>query len=196
MHWRACFLKAKPRTESVPRRESGKSATYPLESTVSRKIGMHGVVGDRMVGSWSDMNQGSRSGKERCSWPLGRPGEPCPAGDRASVVARKRGNARGAKGGRKVETTNKAKKEKSTVNVLWTQSGEEQREYANLRLFEQCLLAAPVTGDNHRSNLKPINGCAGRPPLEVNYQLESRMREICQSGSEGGASLALSLPLS
>jgi hypothetical protein len=29
--------------------------------------------------------------------------EPCPKGDRASVVAQKRGNARGAKGGRKVE---------------------------------------------------------------------------------------------
>ena len=88
-----------------------------------------------------------------------------------------------------METTNKAKKEKSTVNVLWTQSGEEQHKYAKLRLFEQCLLAAPVTGDNRGSNLTPINGCAGRPPLEPNYQLESRMREICQSGSEGGAKL-------
>jgi hypothetical protein len=70
---------------------------------VSSKIGMHGVVGDRMVGSWSDMNQGSRAGKERRSWPHGGPEEPCPEGDRASVVAGKRGNARGAKGGRKVE---------------------------------------------------------------------------------------------
>ena len=75
-----------------------------LESTVSRRTGMHGVIGDRMVRSWSDMNQGSRSGEERRSWPLGRPEEPCPEGDRVSVVARKRGNARGAKGGRKVET--------------------------------------------------------------------------------------------
>jgi len=32
----------------------------------------------------------------------GRPEEPCPEGDRASVVAKKRVNARGAKGGRKV----------------------------------------------------------------------------------------------
>jgi hypothetical protein len=47
-----------------------------------------------------------------------------------------------------VETTNKAKKEKSTVNVLWTQSGEEQHKYAKLRVFEPCLLAAPVRGDN------------------------------------------------
>ena len=37
----------------------------------------------------------------------------------------------------------------------------------------------------------------GRPTsFGVDYQLESRMPEICQSGSEGGASLALSLPLS
>jgi hypothetical protein len=32
-----------------------------------------------------------------------RPEELCPVGDRASVVAKKRGNARGVKGGRKVE---------------------------------------------------------------------------------------------
>jgi len=74
-----------------------------LESTVSSRIGVRGVIGDRMVRSWSAMNQGSRAGKERRSWPLRGPEEPCPEGDRASVVARKRGNARGAKGGRKVE---------------------------------------------------------------------------------------------
>jgi hypothetical protein len=39
---------------------------------------MHGVVGDRMVRSWSDMNQGSRSGEERRSWLHGGPEEPCP----------------------------------------------------------------------------------------------------------------------
>jgi hypothetical protein len=64
-----------------------------------------------------------------------RPEEPRPEGDRASVVALKRGNARGAKGGRKVETTNKRLKETRTANVLWTQIGEEQRKYANLRLL-------------------------------------------------------------
>jgi len=70
---------------------------------VSSKIGMHGVGGDRMVRSWSDMNQGSRSGKERRSWLQVEPEEPRPEGDRACVVAQKRGNARGAKAGRKVE---------------------------------------------------------------------------------------------
>ena len=34
-----------------------------LERAVSSKVGMHGVVGDRMVRSWSDMNQGSRAGE-------------------------------------------------------------------------------------------------------------------------------------
>jgi hypothetical protein len=70
---------------------------------VSSKIGMHGVVGDRMVGSWSDMNQGSRTGEGTAFMVCGRPEELCPGGDRAFVVAMKRGNARGAKGGRKVE---------------------------------------------------------------------------------------------
>jgi hypothetical protein len=67
----------------------------------------------------------------------GRPEEPCPEGDRASVVAKKRGNARGAKGGRKVETTNKRWKETRTANVLWTQIGEEQRKHANLPLLAE-----------------------------------------------------------
>jgi hypothetical protein len=74
-----------------------------LERAVSSKIGMHGVVGDRMVRSWSDINQGSRPGKGTAFMVWKRPEELCPGGDRASVVARKRGNARGAKGGRKVE---------------------------------------------------------------------------------------------
>jgi hypothetical protein len=74
-----------------------------LESTVSSKIGMHGVFGDRMVGSWSDMNQGSRTGKGTAFMTCRRSEELYPGGDRAFVVAKKRGNARGAKGGRKVE---------------------------------------------------------------------------------------------
>ena len=74
--------------------------------------------------------------------------EPCPKGDRASVVAKKRGNARGVKGGRKVETLNKSMKEKSTVNVQWTQFGAEQKQVRKPSTLVQSLLAAPVTGDN------------------------------------------------
>jgi hypothetical protein len=61
------------------------------------------VGGDRMVGSWSDMNQGSRFGKGTAFMTCRGSEEPCPKGDRASVVAQKRSNDRGAKGGRKVE---------------------------------------------------------------------------------------------
>ena len=57
-----------------------------------------------------------------------RPEELCPGGDRASVVAKKRGNARGVKGGRKVETLNERMKGNDTVNVQWTQFGEEQKQ--------------------------------------------------------------------
>ena len=100
-----------------------------------RRTGVHGVGGDRMVGSWSDMNQGSRSGEGAAFMVCRRPEEPCLEGDRAFVVALKRGNARGAKGSRKVEIMNNRKKETRTANVLWTQIGEEQRKYANLRLL-------------------------------------------------------------
>ena len=47
------------------------------------------------------MNQGSRAGSsDGVHDPQDGSEEPCPEGDRASVRAKKRGNARGAKGGR------------------------------------------------------------------------------------------------
>jgi hypothetical protein len=63
MHWRVCEGKAKPKTESCPGRENGNKVTLTHGETVSVGNGMHGVGGDRMAGSWSDMNQGSRSGE-------------------------------------------------------------------------------------------------------------------------------------
>ena len=63
-----------------------------LASAVGSRLGMHRVVGDRMVRSWSDMNQGSRTGKGTAFMVSRRPEELCPGGDRASVVAKKRGN--------------------------------------------------------------------------------------------------------
>ena len=102
---------------------------------MSSKIGMHRVVRDRMVGSWSDMNQGSRTGEGTAFMVCSRPEELYPGGDRAFVVAKKRGNARGAKGGKKVETPNKRTKENSTINVLWTQSVQSKNKYANLQLL-------------------------------------------------------------
>ena len=63
-----------------------------------------------------------------------RPEELCPGGDRASVVAKKRGNARGAKGGREVETLNESTKENNTVMSNGLSSVKSKSKYANLRL--------------------------------------------------------------
>ncbi len=48
-----------------PTREGARRLRQPLrrQETVSARAGMHEVGGDRMAGSWSDMNQGSRAGK-------------------------------------------------------------------------------------------------------------------------------------
>ena len=86
-----------------PKKGERKIHDLSAGETVSSATGMHGVCGDRMVRSWSDMNQGSPAGEERSSRPQAGPKEPVPQGDRAFIVAKKRGNARGAKGGRKVE---------------------------------------------------------------------------------------------
>ncbi len=69
---------------------------------VSAVAGMDGVFGDGMAGSWCDVNQGSPAGKGTAFMAC-RSEEPCPEGDRASIGAKKRGNSRGAKGGRKVK---------------------------------------------------------------------------------------------
>jgi hypothetical protein len=88
----------------LTREGRGNSDNLYCGKTVSAVItGMHRVVGDRMVGSYSDVNQGSLSG-ERKEFMIGVPGpKSLPEGDRASVVVKKRGNVRGAKGGRLVE---------------------------------------------------------------------------------------------
>src|SRR5580698_7156453 len=85
------------------RKGQGNFGDLSSGETVSAGEGMHGVGGDRMAGSWSDMNQGSLFGKGTAFMTDERTEEPCPKGDRAFVRAKKRGNARGAKGGRKVE---------------------------------------------------------------------------------------------
>jgi len=57
------LLKGEAETGNRPVKGERQFRDLSLESTVSSKIGMHGVIGDRMVGSWSDMNQGSPTGK-------------------------------------------------------------------------------------------------------------------------------------
>lgn len=75
----------------------------PSASTAKGREGSSGMVGDRMVGSWSEVKWGTRSGKgggvHGCSWPE----EPRSEGVRVLVVAKKSRNGDGAKGDRKVE---------------------------------------------------------------------------------------------
>jgi hypothetical protein len=123
-----------------------------LESAVSSKIGMHGVVGDRMVGSWSAMNQGSRTGKGTAFMVCRRPEELYPGGDRASVVAQKRGNARGAKGGREVATLNKRTKETapSMSDGLAT-----VKSNPSTRTFHSCAVSVGRLGDQSLPLIEP-----------------------------------------
>src|SRR5690606_13551892 len=89
-----------------PTREGQGDSDSPLYvETVSVFEGVYGVVGDGMAGSWSDVNEGSRSraGSSGVHGLSSRSEEPRPERDRASVRAKKRCNARGAKGGRDVE---------------------------------------------------------------------------------------------
>src|SRR5271165_3640907 len=132
------------------------------------------------------MNQGSRTGKGTAFMASRRPEELCPGGDRASVVAKKRGNARGVKGGRKVETLNESTKENSTVNVQWTQFGEEQKQVREPSTLVQSLFGRPGNG-RQRLNEPESSGDAPANLSKANHQLESRIQEIWQSGSEGGA---------
>jgi len=79
----------------------------PTTCTAARAVnavttGVHGVVGDGMDGSYCDVNQGSPAGVRKV-FMIGISGpKSLPEGDRASIVVKKRGNSRGAKGGRKL----------------------------------------------------------------------------------------------
>ena len=81
----------------MPTREGKRRLRRPDRGqTVSTVLGVQKVVGGGMASSRGDVNQGSRSGESHGVHGL-VPEEPCPEGDRASVGAKKRGNARGAK---------------------------------------------------------------------------------------------------
>src|SRR5216684_301212 len=88
-----------------PHQRAGSSGLRPRAETKRERVQMP------WLGRWGGWGrkgwkrgrdkQGDPPGTERCSWPSGPKSRP--AGVRASIVARKRGNARGAKGRRKVE---------------------------------------------------------------------------------------------
>ena len=73
-----------------------------------------------------------------------------------------------------------------TVNVQWTQFGEEQKQVR--KTFDPSPEFIGCPGDGRRGLNEPeSSGDASADLLESNRQLESRIQEIWQSGSEGGA---------
>jgi hypothetical protein len=90
------WIHGEARNRMPTRQGQGNFGNPSCGDTVNATTGVDGVAGDRMVGSWCDVNEGSRSGVRSGH-------KPRPEGDRVFVRAKKRGNVRGAKGDRKVE---------------------------------------------------------------------------------------------
>src|SRR5208282_2268771 len=72
------------------------------------------------------------------------------------------------------------------VNVQWTQFGEEQKQVREPSTLVQSLFGRPGNG-RQRLNEPESSGDAPANLSKANHQLESRIQEIWQSGSEGGA---------
>ena len=147
-----------------------------------------------MVGSEKEVNQGSGAGSRDGVHGCKQPEESCPEADRASVRARKRGNARGAKGGRAVMAT-QAVTGTTPAGVVpsglcapagkpflqdggWKPTAERKLEKRR---------ALPATF----SFRGPMEG--SQEP-ELVHGLESRMREIRPSGSGGGVGSRIPIP--
>jgi len=75
-----------------------------------------------------------------------------PGGDRASVVAKKRGNARGAKGGRKVETLNKRTKETAPQMSYGLSTVKSNR---STRTFNSCPVSVSRLGNESLPLIEP-----------------------------------------
>jgi len=157
--------------------------------------GMQRVIGEGMVGRCREVNQGSRAGNSDGVHGRPRPEEPCPEGDRASVGARKRGNARGAKGGRDVE----AAESRSRTPKAGVVPERADRARDEILLPRPWLLASGPKKENERRAV----GQRSHPGVrwrfartESDHRLESRMREIRPSGSGGGVANNIATPTS
>jgi hypothetical protein len=144
----------------------------------------------------------SRSGKEdacesRRSVEINPPVVGCLAEVRAAIVVKKRGNARGAKGGRKVkhddvesiQNSDKRLSAKTRSVAVKDLIEKQKRVMVPVRAIE----AREVGGKIVLAYIE-----AGTLRREVKRQPESRVREIRTHGSEGGAAQTnvSSLPLS
>ena len=114
-----------------------------------------GVIGDRTVGRFSDVKQGSLARPETEFMLSGarsavRPKNRSEPDDRAFVVARKRGNARGAKGRRKGRSVNDKNSEANSPEVLkGAKQGEEiygRWPWAERSVWSERMLQTLETG--------------------------------------------------
>jgi hypothetical protein len=95
--------KGEAREPDVPLSKGGNFMQSHRSEQLRRGRESSGMVGDRMVGSWSEVKWGTRSGKGGGVHGLSGSEEPRPEGVRVLVVAKKSRNGGGAKGDRKVE---------------------------------------------------------------------------------------------
>ena len=147
--------------------------------------GDHQVVGDGMVWTGKCVKQGDLCAREKRT------------GVRASIVALKRRNGRGAKGGRKVGALRSGTRNIPRYRVaVWSRPPETSAAISRTNRVLRCIrtLTTSVMAEND-SSPSPYRGCSltyilhmvSQSPCGVNHQLESRMRETRTYGSEGGA---------
>jgi hypothetical protein len=183
----------------MPTREGqGNSGGLCCGETVSAATGMHRVVGDRMAGSWSDVNQGSRSGNSGgVHGRQSRSEEPSPEGDRASVRAKKRGNARRAKGGRVVEA-DQPKLGSAKRGVVPRQGAFRAPKEISPELRGYLLASGRKKESGSRAVGRRFHPEVRWTPAraESGHHLESRMREIRLSGLGGGVASSIVTPTS
>jgi len=166
-------------------RESGEQITVrALPKLESCRLGC-GWSGNDWKGAWDKWRE--RSGSRRES----------SIADRAFIVATKLGNSGGAKGRRKMKTLETVRDQTSSIAVrlkrgsTWMQFGTATSVWRPS--WERDACASKDTLDQYSfTALVPIRD----QPLSIasTHQLESRMREIRLSGSEGGAAQQCAVP--
>lgn len=143
------------------------------------------MVGGRMVGSCRDVKRGSRT-KGGAEFMAKEPEEPRLGGDRALVVAKKSRNWDGVKGGRKAMAGRDRQTKREIGIVPFGADRVEAKAFGRKSRQSGRTLCNGVAQQKGFSNPMLTVKVSGQP----DSQLESRMQEICQSGSGGGAVLS------
>jgi hypothetical protein len=172
---------------------AARAAQPPRVNTDARMVPA-GVVGDSMSGKEGTREDGRPAGTGGEFRTADSTLEDRPVGVRAAIVAGMRGNARGAKGGRKAEAGERGGCQTSRYRLpVRARKPEAKPAPGHRELACQHHRKADAGG---RSWITLRRGAG--PHRKVTCQSESRVREIRTHGSEGGAAQtnASSLPLS